>query len=343
VLVTVLAFLFAVRLLGTATDAAAPALETVFRRVVVGTVSALGVGWLAAYVLANGSVVAALAVSVFTADVIGPERLFLALVGSRLGAAAVVVLVGALDYLGERRSTLRESVSVGLLTFLVTHSVYLPVAALGVAGVATFGATLPTVGPDLTVDLPVPGVFDAVTVAVTARVGPTVSVLLAVGLLFVTLRLFDRLLSTVDATTLERVSFEYLRRPWLSFVLGVAVTAASTSVAFSLGVVVALSNRGYIDRETLVPYVLGANVGTLVDTLAVAVVLGSGTAVALVLTVLGLATVVTGAFLLAGDGYSRRVLAVDRRLRTDRRAFVGFAVTLVVAPVVLSVFPLFLG
>ena len=50
----ILLFLFAVHLLGTATEAAAPTIERVFFQVVAGDASALGVSWLGAYVLANG-------------------------------------------------------------------------------------------------------------------------------------------------------------------------------------------------------------------------------------------------------------------------------------------------
>jgi len=55
--VSLLLFLFAVRLLGASTAAAAAPLERFFRRYVAGSGQALGASWLATYVLTNGSVV----------------------------------------------------------------------------------------------------------------------------------------------------------------------------------------------------------------------------------------------------------------------------------------------
>lgn len=63
---TVVLFLFAIQLLGTATEAAKPLLESSLDRILVGDSTALGLSWVSTYVLTNGSVVAALAVSLLT-------------------------------------------------------------------------------------------------------------------------------------------------------------------------------------------------------------------------------------------------------------------------------------
>jgi len=131
VIVAVVLFLFAIRLLGAATDALTPSLRRVLDRVIVDERSALGLSWIASYILANGTIVAALSLSLFKSELVLPSQLFLMIVGSRLGGAAVVVFIGAFDYLNEEIESLRESTSLGLLTFLLTHSIYLPAMALG--------------------------------------------------------------------------------------------------------------------------------------------------------------------------------------------------------------------
>ncbi|MEF8840484.1 MAG: sodium:phosphate symporter [Haloarculaceae archaeon] len=337
---TVLLVLFAVRLLGTATAAAAPSLERVLREVVVGDVSALGLGWLGAYVLANGSVVAALGLSLSNAGLLSPSELFLTVAGSRLGGAAVVVFIGALDWFGKRRQALRESVSMGLLAFLLTHSIYLPATVLGYAALPALLGRFIGVGGGWTVGFDSTWVVEAVALAVTARIGPTASILLAVAVLFGSLKLFDRLLEAVDTETLRRRFFGRLENTWLSFVAGVFVTGVTTSVAFSLGVIVPLYNRGYIRREELIPYVLGANIGTLFDTIVVAVVLESPVGLVVVLELLAAATLVTLVVLLAEGTYSQLVSAADERLLEDRRAFVAFVLSLLLVPLALVAVPL---
>jgi sodium-dependent phosphate cotransporter len=336
---TVLLFLFAVRLLGAATEAAAPLLGRLLRRVVVADATALGLGWLGAYALANGSVVAALGLSLFDTGLLSTAQLFLVVAGSRLGAAAVVLFIGALDHLQRGTDPVRESVGLGLLAFLLTHTVYLPVTALGSLALPALVRPVATGGHGWALGGWSLALLDPVTEAIAAAIGPGPSFALAVAALFGSLRLFDRVLSGVDtATVRDRLSV--LERPLLAFGAGLLVTGLTTSIAFSLGVVVPLYNRGYVRREELVPYVLGANIGTLFDTLLVAVVLGSTVGFAVVLVLLAGALLATLAVLATIEGYSRIVLRSHDRLLADRRLFLGFVVALVVVPLALVVVPL---
>ncbi|MEF8791654.1 MAG: sodium:phosphate symporter [Haloarculaceae archaeon] len=335
----VLLFLFAVRLLGTATGALSPLLDRLLRRLADGDAAALGLGWLAAYVLANGSVVAALAVSLFDAGLLTRSQLFVTVAGSRLGGAAVVVFVGGVDYLQKRSRSLGRSLSLGMLSFLLTHSVYLPATALGYLLLGT--AVDDRVGA-LSLVLPGGrplGVFEAATTAIVASVGAAPGFLLAVLALFAGLRLFDRVLSRADTEWLRQTFFSRLQRTWTSFLVGLVLTALTTSVAFSLGVVVPLYNRDYVTREEMLPYVLGANVGTLFDTLVVAVVLDSPEGVGVVLFLLGLSLVVTLAALLAVGPYGDGVERVHDRLIADRRSLLAALLVLLLAPLALLVLP----
>ncbi|MFC7044535.1 sodium:phosphate symporter [Halobacteriaceae archaeon GCM10025711] len=341
--VTVVLFLLAVQLLGTATDAAAPVLERVLYRVVVGDASALGLSWLAAYVLTNGSVVAALALSLFNTGLLGASELFLMVAGSRLGAAAIVVFIGALDWVQKERYSLQKGVSMGLLAFLLTHSIYVPVTVVGYLALPHLQGALGVADRGLTVGVRPLAFFEPVTDAITALIGPAPSFLLAVGVLFGSLKLFDRVLSTVDTATIQRRVFSHFKRTWLSFAIGLLVTGVTTSIAFSLGVIVPLYNRGYVEREELIPYVLGANLGTLFDTLVVAVVLESAVGVAVVLELLAAGVAVTLAALVAHDAYSRAIAAVHDRLLEDRRAFLAFVLSLLFVPLALVALPLVVG
>jgi sodium-dependent phosphate cotransporter len=337
---SVLVFLFAVKLLGAATEAAAPTLADLLPRVVVADPAALGVGWLAAYALANGSVVAAIGLSLFRVGLLTTVQLFLVIAGSRLGAAAVVVFVGALDHFQHERYSLPESVSLGLLTFLLTLSIYLPVTVVGYVLLPWLSDGFLALSGGWVERLHVPRPFDALTAAITAAVGPGLSVLLAVVALFASLRLFDRVLARVDTGTLRRRVFGHLDRTWLSFAIGLFVTGATTSVAFSLGVIVPLYNRRYVQRDELIPYVLGANVGTLFDTLLVALVLESPSGVAVVLLLLSVSCLTTLSALLVHDRYCSLVSRADDWLVADRRAFLAFVALLLAVPLALLVVPL---
>lgn len=332
VIIAVSLFLLAIRMLATATDTLQPLLERTMDQIVTGDTSALGAAWLVSYLLMNGSIVAALGLSLFAADLLTEPQLFLMVAGSRLGAAGIVVLVGAIDYLADRDYTLRRATSLGLLTFVVTHSIYLPATAVGYGLMAIGGLPLPT---PRGLEFRAGGVMAAITAlaeALTEALGAGPVFLLAIGLMFVSLRIFNRVLDRVQTDRLRAFARVSLRRPWVALVLGFFVTAATTSVAFSLGVVVPLYNRGYVSRRHIIAYILGANIGTLTDTLVVAVVLETPIGVGLVLALLGVATVFT---LLAVARYGRYLAgieAVHNRIVGDPRVFVAVLVVLLLVP-----------
>ena len=64
-------------------------------------------------------------------------------------------------------------------------------------------------------------------------------------------------------------------RPWVMFILGAVVTLISMSVSLSLSILVPLSTRGFVRRENVIPYIMGANITTFIDTLLAAVLLNN--------------------------------------------------------------------
>lgn len=328
-------FLFAVQLLGTATETLAPVLRDVLRRIVVGDVPALGVAWLSSYVLGNGSVVAALALSLFAAGLLTPSQLFLMVAGSRLGAAAIVLFVGVLDYVQKGPMSLTDSIRLGVLAFILTYSIYLPATVLGYGTIPLFRPLLPRI--DSTgLYLQSPDYFEPAAVALVEQVGGIAAFVLAILTILLSLELFDRVFDRVDREWLRSVVFTHFENRWIAFAVGVAVTAATTSVAFSLGIVVPLYNRKYVERSEVVPYVLGANIGTFSDTLLIAFVMASPVAIVTIVTLLGLSIALTTIALLRYDQYYEFVAAIHERTLTNRWTVAATIVLLILTPVGLA-------
>lgn len=59
----------------------------------------------------------------------------------------------------------------------------------------------------------------------------------ALASLFGSLWLFEEVLERVETGTVRTYLFRYFDRQWLAFSIGLLITAVTTSVAFSLGVV----------------------------------------------------------------------------------------------------------
>ncbi|MFB6149884.1 MAG: sodium:phosphate symporter [Halobacteriales archaeon] len=282
---------------------------------------------------------AAVSVSLFQGNVLTGQQLFLLVAGSRLGSGGIVVLIGALDYLEKPRSSFGEATGLGTLTFLLTYAVYLPATVGGVLVLPRLQPVLERTTRRFTIATESPSPVVSLCEGIVAAIGVWPGLIVAVALLFGSLTLFDRVLEQVETAWLRNRLFRYFERRWVAFVLGVLLTGLTTSVAFSLGVAVPLYNRGYVTRREILPYVLGANMGTLFDTLLVVVLLESPAAVAIVLALILLTGLVTVVLLIAFRPFHRAIGVVQSRLVDDRRTLLGFLLSLLVVPIALVLLP----
>ncbi|HEU4323161.1 MAG TPA: hypothetical protein VFS21_08405 [Roseiflexaceae bacterium] len=246
-------------------------------------INSLGFGWLLAYVFLSGSPVAAVAISFFASGTITDLQTFTMITGSRLGASFIVLFVGFLYYLrGHQRSA---SIAIGILALLTTAAIYLPALVLG-WWLLTSGLLRPLqVNADSPLASVIDLVFDPILDAITGLglpgwavfVGGAAALLLAFSLL-------DRALPEMSA---ERSSFQrigrLIYRPMAMFLLGAAVTSVTLSVSVSLSILVPLSARGLVRRENTLPYIMGANITTFIDTLVAALITGGPAAFTIVL------------------------------------------------------------
>jgi sodium-dependent phosphate cotransporter len=337
--VAVTLFLFSIQLLSAATGKLSPTLRLLLESIVDGNFPALGVSWVTTYGLLNGSAVAATALSLFATELISASQLFLMVVGSRLGSAGVVVLIGGFDFLQKKQYSLREATSLGLLTFIVTHTIYIPAAVLGMIVINVFQFDVVGLSRIVEVNLRWFEFFAPIASIVIERVGAAVGLLLAFLLVVSSLRLFDRVFSTIDTAKHYDTIFTRIEHRLFSLVLGLIITGVSTSVAFSLGVVVPLYNRGTVERKEVIPYIMGASIGTLTDTLFVAIALQSGVGLVMVLLLFGTGTVMTILALAVYGPYLRFVEALHDRLVTDVRAFLLGMGLLILVPVAFVLMP----
>ena len=272
----------------------------------------MGFGWLSAYLILSGSPVAATSLTFLDNGLIDPLSAFTMIVGSRMGAGFIVLVIGFLYVLrGRDRAT---SLGMGLLSLVVTYSTYAFALPLGLwllnSRLLTFtalpGGSLLTSFTDLLLDP---------LVGLAAGFLPLWAVfLLGLGVIVLSLYLFDRCLPvmTLKESQLGRLS-RLVYRPAVMFLLGAGVTLISMSVSMSLSLLVPLSNRGFVRRENVIPYIMGANVTTFIDTLFAALLLNNPDAFLLVLNAMLSITLVSVAILLlVYRRYERLLLALTQ-------------------------------
>jgi len=295
----------------------------------------LGLGWLMACLVLSGSPVAAAAVSLQDAQVLSPAATLTMLTGSRLGASFVLFVIG-LSY-AWRRGHPWNSLTAGFVTFWVTATTYFPATALGlfllphvpVSWIARWRApVLPALLE------PFRALVEAVEEILRGGASrwlgkPAPESVIGISLFLLGFFLIGLALQVLDrAIPLPRLTNPEADppsdSPWPIFGLGLAVTALTMSVSVSIGLLVPSVTRGWIRREQLIPYVMGANISTFIDTLLAALALGNPAAVGVVLTEMISVTVISAAILVAGYRWYRGLLIRVFEIMMERHALAAF-------------------
>ena len=244
--------------------------------------STLGLGWIGALFVLSGSPMAATALTLVEAGSISEIQGFTMLTGSRLGAAFVVLVVAVIYALRGGAGERKAPVATAVIALSTTALVYIPGAFMGLA--------LLNFGPFHSLELHFPGEFsdviDLIYGGVLARVEnlPAAVIFLGgLGVLLVSFKLTDTVLPKIDKEVEERSKKKWLSRKWPMFGLGSLVALVTMSVSVALTVLVPLVTKRYAKREDILPYIMGANITTLGDTMLAAFALHSPAAVRIVL------------------------------------------------------------
>lgn len=295
----------------------------------------MGLGWLMAYLVLSGSPVAAAAVALLSARALSSLQAFTMIAGSRLGASFIVLLVGFIYALrGHERWT---ALTAGVLSLLLAGSIQLVALPLGLL-VLSLGWLN---------DLSIP-ILEGLAAGINRGLEPLIDPIAAflpgwalfitgVGLVTLSFRLFDHAMPQMrlEKTNLGRVS-RLVYRPEVMFMMGLVITLVTMSVSISVGILVPLSARGYMRRENIIPYILGANISTLADTLIAAALLGDSRALTVVMTHMVCAAIVSVfLILLAYRPYERAISDALTWITRNHRNFAFFIGIIFIVPVVL--------
>lgn len=292
----------------------------------------LGVGWLGSYLALSGSPVAAVAVSLFSSGTISDTEAFAMINGSRLGASFIVLVVGFFAYLRGRRSP--DGIYVGVVALIVAFTLWTPVVPIGWFVLREGWLDAVRFGSPGFVTDGIDVAFAPVVEGLDARLPDIALFALGGALIMAAFSSFDRALPNLEnpGPRFERFAAAF-HRPLAMFALGLLVTGMTLSVSLSITILVPLTLKGYVRRQHIIPYVMGANIATWVDTLFAALLVNTPRAFTIVFT-----EMVTGAavslFVLsvAYGPYRRAVLWAAHRATSSRTGFVAFLGALTVLP-----------
>ena len=297
-----------------------------------GAAGLLGFGWLGSYLVMSGSPVAAIALSLFSGGTISDIEAFAMINGTRMGASFIVLFVGFLYYATRRRDP--DSLYIGVVALLTAMTLWAPVVPIGALALnqgwfdgVRFGS------PGALVSV-VDTVYDPIVTRADDHLPRLALFGIGVPALLGAFYVFDRALPNLEAPgpTFERLS-RHAQRRLPMFLFGAAVTLLTLSVSLSLTILVPLTMKGYLKRQHLIPYIMGANITTWIDTLFASLLLNTPRAFTIVFTemVVGASVSLFVLIFLYGP-YQRTILALAHRITASRRGFVVFLATILVVP-----------
>jgi len=297
--------------------------------------NSLGFGWLFAYLVMSGSPVAASSLTFFDAGAISKLSAFTMITGSRLGASLVVLLIGFVYVLRGRDRV--NSLSMGLLSLFVTGTTYLAAAVLGLILLQSGVLDAVQLSSGGLLNSIVDGLFGPIVAFLKDQLPIWLLFPIGLGVVLVSFSLFDKCLPqmTLKESRVGQVS-RLVYRPVVMFLLGAAITMVSMSVSLSLTLLVPLSERGFVRRENVIPYIMGANITTFIDTLFASVLLGNPEAFTIVLVgMVSVAVVSLAIMLTALRRYERIMLNGATWATTSNRNLALFLLLAVLLPIIL--------
>lgn len=330
-------FILALQLLKAGARQLAPVLEDL--ALLQTPLQALGLGWLGAYLVLSGSPVAAAALGLFNGKVITELQTFMMINGSRMGSSFIVLFVGFLYMMRGNES--KRSLSIGLLTTLTTWTTYIPAMLLG-SYLLNSGA-LSALHFSASAELAsfVDAVFNPIVSWITSWAPGLLIFVIGVLVILLAFNLIDRALPELKLTGDEfGEAPNLLFRPIVMFLIGSAITAVSMSVSVSVSLLVPLSARGYIRRENVIPYIMGANITTFIDTLVASLFMNNPASFTIVLVeMLSVSIVSLLIMVFIYRAYERQILNLANRITATRRGFNLFMILLIGIPLVLLIVP----
>ena len=330
---SLLLFILAINLMKEGARGIAPLMRNSF--VISNPANSLGFGWLFAYVIMSGSPVAAAALTFFDAGVVNKLGAFAMITGSRLGASFIVLFIGFMYVLRGRDRV--NSLGMGLLSLTVTGSTYLVALAVGAIILHTGVLDRMQFNSEVLLSSVIDLLFGPVVDVLLVYLPVWSLFLVGLAIIMASFNLFDRCLPemTIKESQVGQIS-RLVYRPWIMFALGGAITFVSMSVSVSLSILVPLSNRGFVRRENIIPYIMGANITTFVDTLLAAILLSNPLAFTIVLVeMVSIALVSIFILTFIYRDYERGMLSFVHWATAKNRNLAIFITAILVVPLIL--------
>lgn len=249
----------------------------------------LGIGWLASFVIFSGAPIAVLSGHFLTHGILEPNSVFYLILGSRIGLAAIIFFLGLIFFL--KGKNYYHSAKLGLIAFLISISVAFLATILGkiVSFLQIdqfFGNLLFSDKMNLLDRFLSEGSLGEIAARFSIdNLGPVFTVIIGLILIVVLIELLERVFYILEfkkhsfhKSRHKKTILRFLKKPHYAFLTGLCITALTLSSIVSITLLIPfyshesmrerlkdLLKEGTIAQRILIPYIMGALLGSYIE------------------------------------------------------------------------------
>jgi hypothetical protein len=258
--------------------------------------------------------------------------------GSRLGAAFVVLMIGFVYSLRGHRQDI--SISTGVIALLTTAAIYIPALLPGYWLLSSGLLESWQLQEALSVNSWLDALYTPIVQQLELWLPGWALLLCGMVALPGSMGLIDRALPDISpqhSASFSTFSMEKLAyNPLALFLVGAAVTSLTLSVSVSIALLVPLVIKEMVQPRQTLPYIMGANITTFIDTLLAAFVAGGPQAFSIVLVeIVSVCLISLSVLLLCYPSFERGILALQQRMTRSMPLLAAFIAVMFILPVVL--------
>ena len=251
----------------------------------VGVWNAFGIGWLIALIMQSSGAATSALMALYATGVLGSVAFVYMILGTRIGGTLTALFIALLIH--AKRRDFRHGFEIGLANLVYA----VPIAVLMFILEYFFG--LFSGIENLLVNLNVPfqlNFIDAITVPVVEMFSylPQV-ILLGIGIFLLIASLREMPHYLVDLwgeENLKKKINKYMGNKGGAFLIGFLVTAILFSTGITIGLLIPFVVSRFINLKKVIPYIIGASLGGVIDVVLSALIIGEKAFPALVVYVL---------------------------------------------------------
>ncbi|MBI5754987.1 hypothetical protein HZA41_02090 [Candidatus Peregrinibacteria bacterium] len=294
-----LTFILAIEFIKVGIEPFSDTLREYIKQYVNSSLASMGIGWFTSFLTVNSTSIAVLGMNLVGHDILNFDEGFYLILGSRIGSAAVILFLGIIFYL--KGQSYRRSINVGLLTFLAILSTSLLAIFFGKI------LHLLKIDENMAQALHSPGqgpmtkfISESFTHNIAAislsQIGPVLTFLIGFIMVILVIELLNKVFYIIDFSEhdFEKNPFRYqlsklLRTRFFAFLMGTIIGALTLSITVTLSILIPLythetlvskikelfNKNTSLASRMLIPYALGANLGSFLDTFVFAKISGS--------------------------------------------------------------------